>query len=313
LKDYSVVSSLTSSSASITVNAVVPSSNGLPVDFITLYLSDTASYTPVEITFISQSFSNNSSKMTDAGLTIGTNVIALTSNIIAGQSLALTLPTINSAGSNNYVLYAEAVNAAGASLPSNVLSINTLNIPSPLTVTSVVNSCDTTDNGFTVSLAAGANVSKYPLTSVTVQYWALPDSGTTSGPVPATISTQNFNTVDTFGNLKLTNLRVTGVSPGLVYVVTAYGTNASGDGIKASNSVSTSAAPTLQGPFKTVVTALLPSISDFVGYGVNSTSSTGGTSNSKLRVVAGTNTSSAYAAPNGKLGAVYAEIGRAHV
>jgi hypothetical protein len=199
-------------------------------------------------------------------------------------------------------LYAEAVNAAGASLPSNVLSINTLNIPSPLTVTSVVSG---QDSKVTVDLAAGANASQYPLSEVTVQYWELPASGSTSGTVAALIKTQTFTAVDTFGNLKLTGLEVTTLTNGKVYVFAAYGKNAYGTGIKASVNAYTNAAPTLQGPFKTAVPARLPLLSDFVGYGVNSTSSAAGTSNTRLVLVASANTQSAYDTPDGKLGAVY--------
>ena len=304
LKDYSVVSTISTGSASITVNTVVPSSNGLPIDFLNLFLSDTVTYTPVEYTFVSQSFSNNASALTAAGLAVGTNrCYALPSNINAGETLSLTLPSVSSAGSTNYVLYAEAVNAAGASLPSNVLSINTLNIPSPLTVTSVVSGLD---SKVTVNLAAGANASQFALSEVTIQYWELPSSGSTSGAVASIIRTTTaFTGVDTFGNLKLTGLDVTGLTNGKVYVFAAYGKNAYGTGIKASSIASTNAAPTLQGPFKTAVPAKLPSLSEFVGYGVNSTSSTAGTSNSLLALVASANTQSAYATPDGKLGAVY--------
>ena len=303
MQSYNVVS--LASGVKITANLSVPSSNGLDIDYLNLYIADMATFTTNQYTYLSQSLGLNGTKLTAMGFSTGDSTtltdstidFKLLSNIEPGQVLSIELPEIaNNVNKKNYLIWAEAVNAAGASQASNTLEVSTLNTPSPLTVTSVVSGLDAS---FKVSLSQGASNNSIPLDSVTVQFWDITSSGKINGTVAGTIRTQTFSAKDTFGKLILKDLVVNSSASATpanstVYAVAAYATNAYGDGIKASISASTASVPTLQGPFKTVVPAKLPVLSDFIGYASNT-----------LKLTGAINSANKYSEPNGTLGAFY--------
>jgi hypothetical protein len=252
LPEYSVQSLTDSSFVQVTVSAMVAPSVGLPVDYIELYACNAENLTDgsnVTFRFLSKDFSNNQ--------TVVGGPTSLTTNIGAGLFTAvLKTPLSTSTGgllqTRNYVLTGQAFNAAGASNVSNALLLNTSNMPSAMSITSITSG---QSNQFTVSVKP-TGVNSYPLTSVTVEYWQSSDVNA----IPTSTTQTVWSTRDSAGNIILTDIPVTAVSTnGVVLCVNVFGTNMFGSGKTASQMTSAT--------FKTVVPAIIPGMSTIAPFG----------------------------------------------
>jgi len=256
LPEYSVQSLTDSSFVQVTVSAMVAPSVGLPVDYIELYASNADDLTDasnVTFRFLSKDFSNNQT-------TVG-GPTSLSYNISSGLFTAVLKSPLSlgvTGGllqTRNYVLTGQAFNAAGASNVSNALLLNTSNMPSAMSITSITSG---QSNQFTLSVKP-TGVNSYPLTSVTVEYWSSSDVNA----IPTTTTQSVWSTRDSTGNIKLTDIVIPASGTnGTVLCVNVFGTNMFGSGKTATQMTSAT--------FKTVVPAIIPDMSVIEPFGPSS-------------------------------------------